>query len=291
MDQFITGKTQLAALFAEPASHSISPSMHNLAFQLTDINAVYLAFEVGENTLKQAIEAVRSFHMLGVNLSMPNKVLALNYVDEISETAKLSGSINTIINNQGKLLGDNTDGLGFLQSLKIRKISILQKKMTILGIGGAAMALIAQTALVGIKEIAIYNRPKKTEELTVIQQKVKQIAKQTGCQITINNINNVKKLQQDLSESLLLINATNVGMSPLENQTLIDSTLLPKHLIVYDLIYQPKETRLLKEAKLNGNETINGFDMLFYQGAAAFKKWTNQDMPVEKIRTLLGKNT
>lgn len=279
----ITGATRLAGLFAKPSRHSISPLIHNTAFQNLGVDARYLAFDVGQETLPQAIEAIRTFHMLGANLSMPNKVAAVSYMDELSPTAQLVGAINTIVNKDGKLYGDSTDGTGFMWSLKEKKVDVFQNKMTILGTGGAALSIIAQAALDGVKEIAVYNR--KSAGFNDSQKKLANFTERTNCVIHLNDLADPEKLAKDVAESVLLVNATSVGMhphahsSPIENYAMIQ----PK-LFVYDAIYNPRETQLLKEARLRGAETSNGLDMLLYQGAVAFEQWTGQKMPVSVVK-------
>lgn len=286
MENKITGHTRMAALFATPIRHSVSPMIQNTAFQELGIDAVYLAFEVGTDRLKEAIESIRLMEMLGANLSMPNKILAVEYMDNLSEAAKLVGAINTITNENGKLTGHITDGTGFMRSLVDCQVSIIDKKMTVIGAGGAATAIIVQAALDGVKEIAVYNR--KDAFYEAIQEKLTMIANSTGCIIHLNDLADTQKLAEDVLDSALLLNATGVGMKPLEGQTAItDFDIIRPDLFVYDVIYTPRETEFLKQARLRGARTSNGLGMLLYQGAAAFEKWTGQEMPIEKIKPIL----
>lgn len=280
----ISGYTRLVGFFASPAKHSISPKMHNLAFKETNIDAIYLAFDVSNETLADSIQTIRTFDMLGANLSMPNKIAAIPYMDELSGSAKLIGAINTIVNQEGKLIGHNTDGIGFCESLREAKVSIKGTTMTLLGAGGAAIAMVTQAALDGMKEIYIFSR--KSRNYDQMEEKIKKIMEETDCSIIITEWNEVQKLAEALAKSNLLVNATSVGMkekqSPIKN-----SQLLREDLTVYDAIYDPRETLLLKQAKEKGAKTINGLGMLIYQGAAAFELWTGTKMPIEKIKPII----
>ncbi len=280
----ISGYTRLVGFFASPAKHSISPKMHNLAFKETNIDAIYLAFDVSNETLADSIQTIRTFDMLGANLSMPNKIAAINYMDELSESAKLIGAINTIVNQEGKLIGHNTDGIGFCESLREAKVSIKGTTMTLLGAGGAAIAMVTQAALDGMKEIYIFSR--KSPNYDQMEEKIKKIMEETTCSIIITEWNEEQKLAEALAKSNLLVNATSVGMkekqSPIKN-----SQLLREDLTIYDAIYDPRETLLLKQAKEKGAKTINGLGMLIYQGAAAFELWTGTKMPIEKIKPII----
>lgn len=154
----INGYTQLAGFFASPAKHSLSPTLHTASFQAAGINAVYLAFDIAPDKLKDAIISIRTFNMMGVNLSMPHKVNALPFMDDLSESATLIGAINTIVQVDGKLIGHNTDGYGFIESLRVNHISIKGQTMTLLGAGGAATAILVQAALDGFSTIHVFSR-------------------------------------------------------------------------------------------------------------------------------------
>lgn len=289
MDNKITGHTKLTALFATPIRHSVSPMIQNTAFQSLNIDAVYLAFEVGTEGLEQAIASIRNLDMIGANLSMPNKILAVEFMDELSEAARLIGAVNTITNDKGKLTGHNTDGTGFMRSLKDIEVDIIGKKMTIIGAGGAATAIIVQAALDGVREITVYNR--KDEFYENIKEKLAFISKNTECIISLKDLADEQTLAKDVAESSLLLNTTGVGMKPLEKQTPIqDFSIIRPDLAVCDVIYTPKETEFLKQARLRGAKTNNGLGMLLYQGAAAFEKWTGQEMPIDSVKPIIENN-
>lgn len=286
MKNEISGRTRLAGLYALPARHSFSPIMHTTAFQAMEVDAVYLSFDVQPERLGESIQAIRDLEMLGVNLSMPHKMASVQYVDELSQAAHLIGAINTIVNQDGKLIGHITDGIGCMESLKQNGIAIIGKRMTILGAGGAATAIITQAAIDGVEAIDVFNI--KDDFYQMIAPKLAMIAEETNCQIQLNDLADEKQLAASLAVSSLLINATNIGMAPKTDQMpLPDPTLLRSDLPVFDVIYHPGETKLLKAAKEKGVIAVNGLGMLLYQGAAAFKLWTGKEMPVEMIQPLL----
>ncbi|MDR0920855.1 MAG: shikimate dehydrogenase [Lactobacillales bacterium] len=282
----ITGYTQLAGVIANPIKHSFSPSIHNKGFQELGIDAVYLAFEVSEVEFPQAIASIKALNMLGVNLSMPYKHLAMDYMDELSPAGKLIGAINTIMNKNGRLIGHNTDGIGFMRALSEVSCSPIGKKITIIGGGGAAVAIIAQAALDGVAEISVFNRP--SVHFLEIQRKLKEISDFTKVPIQLYNLENNKELNQQISESLLLVNATSVGMENSINQSPIqDFSSITKEHTVVDVIYNPRETLFLKEAKKRGATTANGFGMLLYQAAAAFEEWTGKELPIAEVKKIM----
>ncbi|MGO3115331.1 shikimate dehydrogenase [Enterococcus pseudoavium] len=286
MEKEISGKTRLAGLYALPARHSFSPLMHTTAFQATGVDAIYLSFDIQPERLGESIQAIRDLEMLGINLSMPHKMAAINYVDELSQAARLIGAINTIVNQKGKLIGHNTDGSGCMASLKQNGIEIIGKRMTILGAGGAATAIITQAAIDGVEAIDVFNI--KDDFYRKIEPKLAEIAAETDCQIQLHDLADEAQLTASIAASSLLINATNIGMAPdTEQMPLPNTTLLRKDLPVFDVIYHPGETKLLKAAKEIGAITVNGLGMLLYQGAAAFKLWTGEEMPVALIQPLL----
>ena len=286
----ISGHTRLAAVLATPIKHSISPLIHNTGFQALNIDAVYLAFEVGADGLASAFETIRQFDMLGVNLSMPNKQPGFHLVDEVSPAAQLLGSINTVVNHGGRLCGHNTDGAGFMASLKEEGVAVVGKKMTMLGIGGAALAIIAQAALDGVSEISIFAR--QLSEKVDEQRAIQGITAQTSCRIQLFSLENEADLVQELSTSDILVNSTNVGMAPnCQGNLIAQASWLKPELVVADIIYEPKETALLKMARQQGCQTINGLGMLIHQGAIAFELWTGQVLPLAAVNEAVKKQT
>ena len=279
----IDSKTILTGLFASPSAHSVSPIIHNNSFEKLGLNYAYLSFEVNKDNLKDAVQSIKTLNMRGVNLSMPNKKEVIQYLDEISETAKLSQSVNTIVNDNGILKGYSTDGKGFFKSLEEEKIFMKDKNITILGTGGASIAIISQAVFEGIKNIFVFKRDKNWKE----QKKIlDNIASKTNCNIELNSLEDKNILKRKIEESDLLINATSVGMK--ENFSLIeDKSFFRKDLIVSDIIYNPSKTKLLQIAEKEGCKIINGIGMLLYQGALSFELWTNKKMPVDYIKEII----
>lgn len=279
----IDSKTILTGLFASPSAHSVSPIIHNNAFEKLGLNYAYMSFEVGKDNLKEAVQSIKTLNMRGVNLSMPNKKDVIQYLDEISETAKLSQSVNTIVNDNGILKGYSTDGKGFFKSLEEEKIFMKDKNITILGTGGASISIISQAIFEGIKNIFVFKRDKNWGE----QKKIlDNIESKTNCKIELNSLEDKNILKRKIEESDLLINATSVGMK--ENISLIeDKSFFRKDLIVCDIIYNPLKTKLLQIAEKEGCKIINGIGMLLYQGALSFELWTNKKMPVDYIKKIM----
>lgn len=287
MAERITGHTELIGLIATPIRHSSSPRMHNEAFAKLGLDYAYLAFEVGNEELEDTIKGFRAMKVRGSNVSMPNKTVVHKYLDKLSDAAEMCGAVNTIVNDDGVLTGHITDGIGYMSGLKDAGIDIIGKKMTIVGAGGAATAIQVQAALDGVKEISIFNR--KDEFYERAQKTVKDINEKTNCKATLYDLEDLDKLKEEIAASYIFTNATGMGMKPLEGQTYIpDKSFLREDLIVTDVVYAPAETALLKMAKEVGCKTLNGFPMMLFQGAAAFKLWTNQDMPIEHVKEVMG---
>ena len=280
----ITGHTHLTALLGSPVAHSISPLMHNEAFQLLDLDYTYLCFEVNEETLPAAVDGLKACGIRGFNLTMPNKNKIVELLDELSPAARLIGAVNTVVNDDGHLTGYNTDGVGYMQAVKDAGYDITGKTITIMGAGGAATAICAQAALDGVEKIHIFAR--ETSRFWDRTQKLAENINSTlPCKAVLHENRDTAALAQAISESALLLNATSVGMAPNTEGTIIeDTSLYHPDLIVSDVIYNPRETRFLKEAREAGCRTFNGMYMLLYQGAEAFRLWTGKEMPVKEIK-------
>lgn len=287
MTERLTGHTELIGLMAYPIRHSSSPAMHNEAFAYLGLDYAYLAFEVDNSTLEDAIKGLRALKMVGSNVSMPNKTVVGQYLDKLSPAAELCGAVNTITNDNGVLTGHITDGIGYMESLKDYDIDVIGKKMTIAGAGGAATAIEIQAALDGVKEISIFNRHDKFWENA--QATVKKINEKTKCHAQLFDLDDKEALRREIADSYLLANATGMGMKPLEGQTwLPDTSYLRPDLIVTDTVYAPAKTRFLEMAEEVGCKKMNGFGMMLFQGAAGFKMWTGHDMPIEHMKEVLG---
>jgi len=286
MTERLSAKTLLIGLMATPIRHSLSPTMHNEAFAKLGLDYAYLAFEVGNEELEDAVKSIRALGMRGSNISMPNKQKIIPYLDKLSPAAELVGAVNTVVNDNGVLTGHITDGTGFMRSLIEADVDVIGKKMTIIGAGGAATAICIQAALDGVKEISIFNRQDECFENA--KRTVAIINERTECKATLYDLADTESLRREIANSAIFVNATGVGMKPYEGVSLItDPTLLRSDLIVADVIYKPAKTKLLEMAEANGCKTINGLGMMLFQGAAAFEMWTGQEMPVDHIKELL----
>ena len=277
----IDGYTRLAAVVANPIKHSISPFIHNRAFEATHTNGVYLAWEIEGTDLAETVANIRRYQMFGINLSMPYKEQVIPYLDQLSEEARLIGAVNTVVNREGTLIGYNTDGKGFFKSLPSFKIS--GKRMVLLGAGGAAKAILAQAILDGVDRIFVFVRSASIEKTRPYLEKLQN---ETGFKADLFALEDVSELQARITDSDLLVNATSVGMDGV-SLPISASILLPERLLVADVIYQPFETPFLKWARNQGNHAVNGLGMLLYQAAEAFQLWTGKEMPTAQIWELL----
>ncbi|MBQ1312391.1 MAG: shikimate dehydrogenase [Blautia sp.] len=280
----ITGRTGLTALLGSPVSHSVSPLMHNEAFRLLGLDYVYLCFDVTEKDLETAVRGLLSCGIRGFNLTMPDKNAIVPMLDELSPAARLIGAVNTVVCENGRMTGHNTDGTGYMQAVKDAGYLIIGKTITVLGSGGAATAICAQAALDGVSEIHIFARPtsrffSRTRSLT------ENINRSLPCRAFLHEQEDDAAFREAVSESALLLNATSVGMAPDTDRSLLkDTSVLRPDLVVSDVIYNPRETLFLRQAREAGCSVFNGMYMLLYQGAEAFRLWTGMEMPVEQIK-------
>lgn len=284
----VTGQTKLIALIGNPVIHSISPLMHNEAYRQLDLDYIYLAFHIETDKLRDALKGLTALQVTGFNVTMPFKTEILCYLDELTPQAKLSGSVNTVRYKNNKLIGHSTDGIGYMQSLREAGLNMQGEKMTILGAGGAAASICVQAAIDGISQIDIFKRTSSIEQDHSWNETLsfcRKLEAKTDCKISLYDINDPHQLKISLKESRLLTNATSVGMAPNCNSSIMkDSSMLHKNLFVSDIIYNPRETLLLKQARLAGCNYLNGLNMLLYQGAEAFHYFTGERMPIEIIK-------
>lgn len=279
----ITGHTQLTGLLGSPVSHSISPMMHNEAFRQLNLDYVYLAFDVEIEHMESAVNGLRALNVRGFNVTMPGKNIMPSLCDKLTPAAEICGAVNTVVNDNGILTGYTTDGTGYMRAVQDAGHNIIGKKMTLLGAGGAATAIFVQAALDGVSEISIFNNRSKNFERA--KNMIDKLTERTSCKIKLFDYEDTSVLRREIMDSAILVNGTSVGMAPDTNQSIItDCTMFHKDLIVSDIIYNPRETMLMKLAKEAGCQTFNGLYMLLYQGAEAFKLWTGKDMPIDVIK-------
>lgn len=271
----VKSKPRLCAVIGDPIEHSLSPVMHNAAFKTLHLNYVYLAFQVKRGELEEAINWIRAIGIHGISVTLPHKVEIIRHLDSVDQFAKVIGAVNTIHNKAGKLIGYNTDGIGALNALKEKVPQLKRKTIVILGAGGAARAIAFTLANEGVN-LTILNRT---------GNKAKRLAKELEKFGTVSGFKlETKSLREALTDADILINTTQVGMSPKENETLVTRNFMKPDLTVFDIVYNPLKTKLLKEAEAAGATTIDGVNMLVYQGAEAFKIWTGRNPPVEVMR-------
>lgn len=283
----ITGHTELIGLMAYPIRHSQSPATHNAAYEKLGVDIVNLAFEVKAEELEDAIKGLRALKLRGSNISMPNKTIVHQYLDEVSPAAKLCGAVNTVVNKDGYLIGHNTDGIGFVQSLKDNGINPAGKKVTIVGSGGAATAVQIQCALDGVAEMSIFAREDGFKVNAL--ETVKKINEHTNCKATFYPLEDLDLLKQEMADSYLFTNATGVGMKPLEGITYIpDASFFRPDLIVTDVVYSPHETAMLKMARKAGCKTMNGQGMMLFQAIAAIELMLGKRVDSEYMKEKLG---
>lgn len=283
MTNQITGTTVLTGLLGSPVAHSLSPLMHNDSFQALGLDYAYLCFDVGTDQLKEAVDGLRVMGARGWNLTMPDKNLMCQLADRLSPASEISGAVNTVVNDNGILTGYTTDGIGYMRAAKEAGFDLPGKVMTLLGGGGAATAILVQAALDGMKEIRVFNR--KSPSFDRLLHIAGQLNERTDCKVSVHPLENTTDLKVSIETSDILTNGTSLGMAPYTNACPIpDSSFLRPELIVSDVIYNPRQTKLLQMAQEIGCPFFNGLYMLLYQGAAAFTLWTGKEMPVEQIK-------
>lgn len=281
MESRISGHTGLLAVIGSPIAHSGSPKIYNYGFERLGLDYVYVAFDIKEHEVKDAIAAMRTFGMRGCNVTMPNKTEVVKYMDELSPAARIIGAVNTIVNDNGRLKGYITDGEGVVNSLRDNGVSVQGKKLVVAGAGGAATAIQVQCALDGAGEIVIFNRTVSRAEETA-QMILREVP---SCTVKAYDIADTERMTEEIRSSEILINATSVGMKPMEQESIVrDLTAFHPGLTVLDAVYEPVETRLLREAKDAHCHCIGGKSMLLWQAAAAFKLYTGLDLPVEELK-------
>ena len=282
MKQEITGHTAFYCLLGSPVAHSISPQMYNYSFHSLDIDAHYLAFDVQPEKLPAVVDGLRAMGVKGFNLTMPHKRTMVPLCDRLSPAAEICGAVNTVINENGILTGHTTDGIGYILAARDAGSEVRGKKMVQLGAGGAGASALVQAALDGARQIDLFNAHPRPELLRIVSE----LQRRTHCDVRFHLLSDSAALKKALEEADLLVNTTPVGMAPQYlGQCLIpDESWLRPDLIVSDMIYEPRETRLLQMAKHRGCRTFNGLYMLLFQGTAAFKIWTGREMPVEELK-------
>lgn len=269
----ITSTTQLCALIGDPVAHSLSPVMHNAAFQSLGLDYVYLCLRVPSTAVESALAGVKSLGLRGLNVTIPHKVAVMAYLDAVDPLAHDIGAINTVVNRDGCLIGYNTDGAGGLRALQDANVTLAEATVVLLGAGGAARALAYSIAPL-VDRMVLLNRTeaKATALASSLRKRFNKPIR--GGPLTRSI------LATELPDADILINTTSVGMHPHGEDSAVDADLLHARLTVFDVVYTPLETRLLREARRVGATTVDGLSMLVHQGALAFEIWTGVPPPL-----------
>jgi shikimate dehydrogenase len=274
-------ETQFCGVIGNPVEHSLSPAIHNAAFRRLDLNYVYLAWKV--ESVGDAIRGLRALgNFRGASVTIPHKVSAVPYLDEVESTARQIGAINTIVSEQGRLIGFNTDATGALRALREGGVTLAGQRIVMLGSGGSARAIAVALAAESKADTLIL--------LGVDDKERKALASdlRAKASVTVEEYSlDERALGQTVPDAQVLIHCTPVGMYPRVEATCVPAALLHPGLAVMDVVYNPRETKLLKEAKRSGCKTISGLEMFLNQAAAQFELWTNRPAPVEVMRAVL----
>jgi len=274
----ISGKTKVCGIIGEPIEHTLSPTMHNAAFEKLNLDFVYVPFKVKMGMLREAIRGMRNLGIVGLNVTMPYKSTVMQYLDEVDLTARHVDAVNTILNEGGNLIGYNTDGVGALNALKENGVALNGKNLLLLGAGGAGKAIAFHTAQKAAKLVILNRTLQKAKKLTeALRKEFKN--KEIICKKL-----SAEAVKEELKNANILINATSIGMHPNIDQSPVPSRLMKPDLCVMDIVYNPPETKLLKDAKAAGAKVVSGIEMLVYQGAASFEIWTKHRAPVEVMK-------
>lgn len=276
----VTGKTKVLGVIGNPIEHSISPQLHNTVSHMLEMDFIYVPFRIDRENLGDAVKGLRALGFEGFNVTVPYKKDVLQFLDEVTKEVQLIGAANTIKNLDGRLYGYNTDAEGFARSFKEESgTSFEGKHVTILGAGGAARAIAVKVALEGASSIRIINRTleKAVEIAEIINQQIGPVAQ--------GYHSDAPRIFTIIDESDIIVNTTSIGMYPeVEGCPVDEGICFKSHQIVYDAVYNPTKTKLLKKAEQNGCKTINGLGMLFYQGIYAYEIWTGIKLKKETIK-------
>ena len=277
----INAHTQFCGVVGNPVEHSLSPAIHNAAFQKLELNFVYLAFRV--EAIGEAIKGLRALgNFRGASVTIPHKVAAVPFLDSVEPTARHIGAINTIVAEGGTLTGHNTDAIGALRALREGGVELKGRQVVMLGSGGAARAIaFALGTVTGIERLTLLGID--SQERTAL---ARDLQSKTGMTVQ-ESLLDEGALRKILPDSHVLIHCTPMGMSPKVNETAVPAALLHTGLTVMDIVYNPRDTQLLKDAKARGCRTIPGLEMFLHQAAAQFELWTHHAAPADVMRAVL----
>ncbi|WP_411347573.1 shikimate dehydrogenase [Paenibacillus sp. WLX2291] len=268
----------LLGVIGDPIAHSKSPAMHNIALEAAGLPGMYVPLHVKPEHLAEAVTGARALGFSGFNVTIPHKVEIMTLLDELDESAISCGAVNTVVIRDGITTGYNTDGIGYVRSLKEETGELNGKKVVVLGAGGAARGIVYALLKEHVSDVVIVNRTRERadELISILTDKAEGTSLSSASQ---------DELESVLSSADILINTTSIGMHPDLDATPVDAALIPEGIVVSDLIYNPLETRLLREAKARGCTVVGGLGMFIYQGAYAFEYWTGVEAPVSLMHS------
>ena len=278
--KMVSGTTRIYGIIGNPVTHTLSQLLHNTAFREMELNCIYLPFQVDNTELSAAIKGIRAMKIHGFNVTMPHKLTIIPLIDQLDPHAMKIGAVNTIVNNEGKLTGYNTDAAGFTKALLDNGVDLGGKKVVVFGAGGVSRAICFALAEQQC-EIVIVNRT-----MDKARKLANMVSVMSSQEVKSFNISE-ETLDKSLNRADIIVNATSVGMGETVGKSVADAGLLNSSMVVFDTIYHPIETQLIKDAKKSGAQVIGGLDMLLWQGAIAFKLWTGLDAPFELMKNEL----
>lgn len=279
----ISGHTHIISLLGSPIRHSMSPATHNLSFEKLDVDSVYVVFDVTESDLPQIVQAMK--HMDGwdgSNVTMPCKQAIIPLLDGLSESAELMGAVNVLKKEDGKIIGHNSDGIGFMNNLRKHGVNTSGETMTLIGPGGAGSAIVVQAALDGAKKVHVFAReggPSYTRATTLLPR----VAEKTGCELILHAFEDKEAMKQAIAESDVLVNATPVGMGAESLESPVPAEFITPEVVVADAVYHPRMTKLLSDAEAKGCTIVGGIGMMIEQAATGEEIWYGVEMPTQEI--------
>lgn len=276
----ITGSTRLMGVIGHPIANSESPAIHNAVFRKLGYDYAYVALDVERDNLEAAVRGMEALGFLGYNVATPYKKAIVPYLHEVSQVAQIMGAVNTVAILDGRSLGDNADGAAFMRNLVLNGVSVVGKKITILGAGGVASAIAVQAALDGVAQIDVFNRNDKC--LAQYRQVIARLKQHSDCQVELHPLSDTARLRESLQQSALMVNATSVG-SYAQPGCLIEEGVLPEGVVVADMVYTPRETELIAMARKNGNRVLDGVGPFVQQAAIAERLWCGCSLPVDYV--------
>ncbi|MEF2560244.1 MAG: shikimate dehydrogenase [Eggerthellaceae bacterium] len=279
----ISGHTHIISLLGSPIRHSMSPATHNLSFEKLGVDSVYVVFDVTESDLPQIVQAMK--HMDGwdgSNVTMPCKQAIIPLLDGLSESAELMGAVNVLKKEDGKIIGHNSDGIGFMNNLRKHGVNTSGETMTLIGPGGAGSAIVVQAALDGAKKVHVFAReggPSYTRSTTLLPR----VAEKTGCELILHAFEDKEAIKQAIAESDVLVNATPVGMGAESLKSPVPAEFITPEVVVADAVYHPRMTKLLSDAEAKGCTIVGGIGMMIEQAATGEEIWYGVEMPTQEI--------